>query len=128
MLSCLTDTGILPLSYGTPVKVQTGRAIRTHVELSDEASDVVVLEVVRKNLLGEATLIKDVEAVATLQPRHIQLEPFTFYYHDMLATLLNGCALLDHRQVDVLISTSSVVVTRQGQNVARHTHRMSGNN
>lgn len=39
----------------------------THVELSDEAGHVVVLEELWQNLFGETTLIKHVEAGSTLR-------------------------------------------------------------
>lgn len=42
-------------------------SVLTHVELSDEAGHVVVFEELWKNLFGEATLIKHVEACSALQ-------------------------------------------------------------
>ena len=41
----------------------------THVELTDEAGHVVVLEEARQNLLGKARLIEDMKAEARLNKR-----------------------------------------------------------
>lgn len=48
----------------------------THVELSDEAGHVVVLEELWQNLFGETTLIKHMEAGSTLRG-HTQTHTYT---------------------------------------------------
>ena len=65
-------------------KSEACTVLHTHVELSDETGYIAVLEVIWKNILGKATLFKDVEAGTTLETQdthklitrlHYKLQP-----------------------------------------------------